>query len=143
EPEAPQTQGSLRPDVAYIVNDILRDAVNRGTGTAVRAAGYRGVVAGKTGTTNNATDAWFVGYTPDYVATVWIGYDTPSALGGAATGGGLAAPVWGRMMRSYANERGYPRDWQRPGGVLVRQIDPSSGMLLADGCQPEYGSPEN
>ncbi|NJD10544.1 MAG: PBP1A family penicillin-binding protein [Gemmatimonadetes bacterium] len=139
EPTPPRA--ALGPDVAYIVNDILQDAVNYGTGTAVRAAGYRGVVAGKTGTTNRATDAWFVGYTPDLVATIWIGYDQPSPLGSAATGGGLAAPVWGRMMRTYASARGYPAGWQQPPGVLWREIDPSTGMVLAAGCMPAYGSP--
>jgi len=141
EPRIPAPRPWLREDVAYIVNDILQDAINYGTGTAVRAAGYRGVAAGKTGTTNRATDAWFVGYTPETVAAVWIGYDSPSPLGSAATGGGLAAPVWGRMMRTYASERGYPDDWAQPAGVLWREIDPSTGMVLAAGCLPEYGSP--
>jgi penicillin-binding protein 1A len=143
QPEIRVPQDALRPDVAYIVNDILQDAVNYGTGTAVRAAGYRGVVAGKTGTTNRATDAWFVGYTPDLVGAIWIGYDQPTPLGSAATGGGLAAPVWGRMMRTVASERGYPEGWQQPPGVLWREIDPSTGLLLADGCLPEYGVPAN
>jgi penicillin-binding protein 1A len=141
EPRIPGPRPALRADVAYIVNNILQDAVNYGTGTAVRAAGYRGVVAGKTGTTNRATDTWFVGYTPESVTAVWIGYDTPSPLGSAATGGGLAAPVWGRMMRTYAAERGYPEDWPQPPGILWRDIDPSTGLLLAAGCMPEYGSP--
>ena len=141
EPEIAAPRAALRSDVAYIVNDILQDAVNYGTGTAVRAAGYRGVVAGKTGTTNRATDAWFVGYTPDLVGAIWIGYDQPSPLGSAATGGGLAAPVWGRMMRTYAGERGYPEGWQQPAGVLWREIDPNTGLALASGCTPEYGAP--
>jgi penicillin-binding protein 1A len=143
QPETPAPRAALRPDVAYIVNDILQDAVNYGTGTAVRAAGYRGVVAGKTGTTNRATDVWFVGYTPDLVGTIWIGYDQPTPLGSAATGGGLAAPVWGRMMRTLAAERGYPEGWQQPPGVLWREIDPNTGLMLADGCLPEYGAPAN
>jgi len=141
EPRRPQPRTGLRPDVAYIVNDILQDAVDHGTGTAVRAAGYRGVVAGKTGTTNRATDAWFVGYTPDYVIAVWIGYDQPSSLGDAATGGSLAAPVWGRIMRTYAGERGYSGDWQQPAGILRRDIDPGTGLVLALGCLPKYGPP--
>jgi penicillin-binding protein 1A len=141
EPRTPAPRSGLRPDVAYIVNDILQDAVNDGTGTAVRAAGYRGVVAGKTGTTNRATDAWFVGYTPDYVTAVWIGYDQPSSLGSAATDGSLAAPVWGRMMRTYAGERGYSDGWQQPSGILWQEIDPSTGLVLAPGCLPEYGLP--
>jgi membrane carboxypeptidase/penicillin-binding protein len=100
------------PGVAYVVTDILRDAVDYGTGTGVRTPGFRGVAAGKTGTTNNATDAWFVGYTPDVVGAVWIGYDRPSSLGSAATGGGFAAPVWGRIMRQLYSERPAPQAWR-------------------------------
>jgi penicillin-binding protein 1A len=143
QPQRPPGRTGMRADVAYIITDILRDAVDYGTGTGVRAAGYRGPVAGKTGTTNNATDAWFVGYTPQIVGAVWIGYDQPSALGSAATGGGLAAPVWGRMMRSYEREQGLAGEWRMPAGVRLHTIDPSSGLLLAEGCQPEWGSPAN
>jgi 1A family penicillin-binding protein len=114
EAEPPQSRQALDPAVAYIVTDILRDAVDRGTGTAVRNVGFRGAVAGKTGTTNRATDVWFVGYTPDLVGTVWIGYDRPSPLGAGATGGGFAAPVWGRIMREVYAERPAPPDWERP-----------------------------
>jgi 1A family penicillin-binding protein len=125
--------------VAYIVTDILRDAVDHGTGTGVRSAGFRGPVAGKTGTTNNATDAWFVGYTPDVVGAVWIGYDRPSPLGGAATGGGFAAPVWGRIMRQVYAERPLPDAWTAPAGVQQLRIDPYTGLVLQDGCEP-YGT---
>jgi 1A family penicillin-binding protein len=134
------TRTSLEPAVAYIVTDILRDAVDYGTGTGVRTAGFRGVVAGKTGTTNNATDAWFVGYTPEVVATVWIGYDTPSSLGNAATGGGFAAPVFGRIMRQYYTDRA-GSDWTMPAGVLEYRVDPQTGLVLQDGCYP-YGAQE-
>jgi 1A family penicillin-binding protein len=125
--------------VAYIVTDILRDAVDYGTGSGVRAAGFRGAVAGKTGTTNNATDAWFVGYTPDLVGAVWIGYDRPTPLGSAATGGGFAAPVWGRIMRQVYADRPVPAEWAPPAGVLQYRVDPQTGLVLQDGCEP-YGS---
>jgi 1A family penicillin-binding protein len=136
EPPESEHRQALDPGVAYIVTDILRDAVDFGTGTGVRHAGFRGAVAGKTGTTNNATDAWFVGYTPDVVATVWIGYDRPSPLGAAATGGGFAAPVWGRVMRQLygAGGRAEPRDWQMPQGLAWHRIDPQSGLRLQTGC---------
>jgi 1A family penicillin-binding protein len=136
--EAPRTRRTRGMDaaVAYVVTDILRDAVDYGTGTGVRSAGFRGPVAGKTGTTNNATDAWFVGYTPDVVGAVWIGYDKPTALGSAATGGGFAAPVWGRVMRQLYRERPVPPDWRAPTGVLAYRIDPYTGLVLQDGCYP-------
>jgi 1A family penicillin-binding protein len=139
EPAREATTRTLSPAVAYIVNDMLRDAVDRGTGTGVRVAGFRGAVAGKTGTTNDATDAWFVGYTTDYVGAVWIGYDRPSSLGNAATGGGFAAPVWGRVMGDVYNGRGAPEGWTRPENVIVRTVDPQSGLILANGCYARYG----
>jgi 1A family penicillin-binding protein len=135
-----ETRQVLDPGVAYIITDILRDAVNYGTGTAVRGAGFRGAVAGKTGTTNRATDVWFVGYTPDVVGTVWIGYDRPSPLGPGATGGAFAAPVWGRIMRQVYAERPAPPEWPRPATVVSRRVDPGTGMVLGEGCQPRYGS---
>jgi penicillin-binding protein 1A len=126
--------------VAYIVTDILRDAVDYGTGTGVRSAGFWGPVAGKTGTTNNATDAWFVGYTNDVVGTVWIGYDTPSPLGSAATGGGFAAPVFGRVMRQVYAKRTGPTEWPVPHEIIERRVDPFTGYILADGCAPNGGT---
>jgi 1A family penicillin-binding protein len=140
QPRRQQQRQGLDPAVAYIVTDILRDAVDYGTGTGVRAAGYRGVAAGKTGTTNNATDAWFVGYTPDVVGAVWIGYDRPTPLGNAATGGGFAAPVWGRVMRQIYTSRPAAGDWPQPADVVHRRIDPHSGLVLQDGCQTRDGS---
>src|SRR5690606_7866827 len=82
------------------VRQSLMEVVDRGTGTAVRRVGYKGPAAGKTGTTNGSTDTWFVGFTPQAVAAVWIGFDEPRRIMGGAygTGGHLAAPVWGRIM---------------------------------------------
>jgi 1A family penicillin-binding protein len=140
EADAPSSTQALDPAVAYVVTDILRDAVDLGTGIGVRGAGYRGPAAGKTGTTSYATDVWFVGYTPDLVGTVWIGYDRPSPLGHGATGGGLAAPVWGRIMRRVYAERPVPEAWRAPAGVVARRIDPGTGLVLQEGCHPRYGS---
>jgi 1A family penicillin-binding protein len=130
---------SMDPAVAYIVTDILRDAVDHGTGTGVRTAGFRGPAAGKTGTTNGATDAWFVGYTPDVVGAVWIGYDRPSPMGSGATGGGFAAPVWGRIMRQVYTQRPMPAAWEPPANVVHHRIDPGTGLVLQDGCEPSGG----
>jgi 1A family penicillin-binding protein len=140
EQQSHTVAAGIDPGVAYIITDILRDAVDYGTGTGVRSAGFRGAVAGKTGTTSRATDAWFVGYTPDVVGAVWIGYDEPSSLGNAATGGGYAAPVWGRIMRTLFAERRASPAWQIPSNVKQRQIDPYTGYVLEDGCQPQYGT---
>ena len=131
---------ALDPAVAYLVTDLLRDAVDRGTGRAVRDAGFRGAAAGKTGTTDDGHDVWFVGYTPELVGGVWIGFDRPSPVVDRASGGRLAAPVWGRMMRQIYRNREGPGDWERPEDVVEREIDPASGLVLADGCRPETGS---
>jgi len=135
EPPQPPPLATIDPAVAYIVTDMLQDAVNRGTGSGVRAAGYRGVVAGKTGTTNAATDAWFIGYTPEVVGAVWIGRDRPSSLGNSATGGGLAAPLWGRILARAGSLEVGGREWVRPAGVTAWLVDVETGLLLAEGCE--------
>ena len=87
------------PETSIIMTSILEDVVKEGTGKKIFENGpiYH-PVAGKTGTTNQYRDAWFVGYTPDLVATVWIGYDTGSlSLGSGMSGGVVAAPIWGNF----------------------------------------------
>jgi penicillin-binding protein 1A len=126
--------------VAYLVTDMLRDAVRHGTGSAVRRVGYGGPVAGKTGTTNDGTDVWFVGYTPELVAVVWIGFDQPKPILNNASGGRLAAPVWGRIMRRIHAARPSPDPWTRPASVVEMSVDPASGLLLTKGCKPERGN---
>ena len=120
--------------VAFLVTDLLRDVVDRGTGTRARSAGFTGPAAGKTGTTNGATDAWFVGYTPRLVGAVWIGFDRPRPIVGNGSGGALAAPVWGRIMR--AAQRGEPPEaWKAPGGVVERRVTVAGGEVIAPGCR--------
>ena len=140
---APDREDILDPGVAFILTDLLREAVDQGTATAVRNAGYRGPAAGKTGTTNDANDVWFVGYTPDLVASVWIGFDQPRQILPRASGGRLAAPVWGRLMRRIYEERARPDDWSEPSDVIERRIDPATGLILAEGCRPKSGSSRN
>jgi penicillin-binding protein 1A len=132
----------MAPGVAYLVTDMLGDAVNEGTGTAVRDAGVRGPVAGKTGTTNDGTDVWFVGYTPRLVGSVWIGFDQRQPIVRDATGGTLAAPVWGRVMRRVLLGRARGDDWAEPGSVVTEQVDPATGLVLRAGCRPAHGAAE-
>jgi penicillin-binding protein 1A len=135
---APRRRRVLSSAVAYIVTDALAEALERGSATGVRAAGYRGPGAGKTGTTNDGTDAWFVGYTPELVAAVWIGFDQPRQIAPGASGGRLAAPVWGRLMRRLYADHPPPR-WRAPQNVVARQADPTTGLLLEPGCVPLRG----
>ncbi len=121
------------PAAAFVLTSMLRDVVDRGTGSAVRAAGFRGPAAGKTGTTNGATDVWFVGYTPELVAGVWMGLDQPQTIVRGGTGGELAAPVWGRLMKEvYAGRT--PAAWSRPAGVVSATADRQTGEVIGDGC---------
>jgi penicillin-binding protein 1A len=131
----------LDPAVAYLLTDALREALLRGTGQTVRQAGFQGLAAGKTGTTNDGTDAWFVGYDPQVVGTVWIGFDRPQPIMTQATGGRLAAPVWARIMERFYAGRSRPRPWARPDGVVAAVVDPDTGMVLAPGCQPVSAAP--
>jgi penicillin-binding protein 1A len=136
-----ETRKVMDDGVAYLVTDLLRDAVDRGTGRAVRRAGYQGPVAGKTGTTDDGNDVWFVGYTPELVGGVWIGFDRPRSVLADARAGELAAPVWGEMMRSIYSSRPTPEPWERPRSVVERRVDPTTGLILVDGCRPETGAP--
>jgi penicillin-binding protein 1A len=138
----PKKSAVLDPGVAYLVTDMLRDAVDHGTGTAVRRVGYSGPAAGKTGTTNDGTDAWFVGFNPQLVGAVWFGFDTPKEIVKDASGGRIAAPVWGRIMKRINSGRPGARAWARPESVIQGQIDPASGLLLVDGCSPRRGRAE-
>ncbi len=135
----PERRRVLDPGVAFLVTDVLRDAVARGTGTAARQALAAEIpIAGKTGTTNDATDAWFVGYTPEVVAAVWVGFDQPRPITAAATGGRVAAPVWGRMMARLAEGRQVPKPWTAPPGVVSATVDSETGLVVADGCEAVF-----
>ncbi len=129
----------LDPAVAFVVTDLLRDAVRRGTGSPAAAVGLAVPAAGKTGTTNERQDVWFAGYTPDVVGTVWMGFDQPHTIVKGASGGTLAAPVWGRVVRNIYSHRQRPAAWGMPSGVVERRVDAVTGDVLAEGCPPASG----
>ncbi|HEX2077073.1 MAG TPA: PBP1A family penicillin-binding protein [Longimicrobium sp.] len=126
--------------VAFLVTNMMRSAIDRGTGTAARAAlGSSVPAAGKTGTTNGATDAWFVGFTPQRLGAVWIGFDRPRTITEEGSGGRLAAPVWGRIMRvAVRGQEAEP--WKAPGGVVQRQVAAGTDRVIAPGCRPRGDS---
>jgi 1A family penicillin-binding protein len=125
----------LDPRVAFIVRNMMRDVVSRGTATSVRRyVPDRIEVAGKTGTTNNDTDAWFVGMTPEIVAGVWVGFDRPVPIAPGAAGGSLAAPIWGDMIgRYYADHN--TGEWNMPAGIVTMDFD-RDRMAPADSTTP-------
>lgn len=121
----------MSPENHYLTVSMMRDVVRRGTGRKALALG-RNDLAGKTGTTNDQKDAWFSGFNPDLVATVWIGFDQPTTLGRWASGGGTALPVWVDYMRAALD--GAPEEhFEQPEGIVTVRIDPDSGLLASPG----------
>jgi penicillin-binding protein 1B len=121
----------LDPAVAYLVTHLLRGVVDTGTGRPARAAGLTGAAAGKTGTTDDTRDAWFIGYTPNIVAGVWVGLDSGGPTG--LTGAQGALPIWTDFVRTVAGPDA-PREFPVPGGIVWRDVDPTSGGLATSGC---------
>jgi penicillin-binding protein 1B len=126
---APQGQKNevMRPQIAYIMDSIMKDVVNRGTAAKVRARGFKANVAGKTGTSR---DGWFAGFTPNLVCVVYVGFDDGSELG--MTGADSALPIWADFMT--AALQAHPEwggDWQMPPDIEQADIDPRTGMLAA------------
>jgi penicillin-binding protein 1A len=128
----------LEPRVSWVMLSMLRDAVDRGTGRwAVRTqAGipYEIPIAGKTGTTNSATDTWFVAFTPEIVTASWIGFDLPARVYRNAQGGITAAPVGAAVLKRYYANRPSPEPWPRPNGLVNRSVDRSTGLLATAWC---------
>ena len=126
----------MDPRVAFIVRDMMRDAAERGTGGPARRAVPSSItIAGKTGTTNDNVDVWFMGMTPDLVAGVWLGFDRPKTIMPGAAGGSLAAPNWGAMMARYYAGRTAPATWTPPVGMLTADLDRVTGQV-ADANTP-------
>ena len=118
--------------LAFLVTDLLRAPIEHPHGTARKAKALDRPLAGKTGTTNDQGDAWFVGFSPDLIAGVWVGFDERSVLGKGETGGHAALPIWIDYMREALADRPV-RDFPVPSGVSYARIDPSTGKL-ADGA---------
>lgn len=128
---------TINSGVAYLTLSIMEDVVDRGTGGPVRRAGFWLPAAGKTGTTNDSKDVWFVGMTPDMVAGVWLGFDTPKMITPNASGGRFAAPIWAEMMKAAYAKRRQPGGWAAPAELLQTPIDTQSGGMATDKCPPE------
>jgi len=129
---------ALDPVSAFLITDMLTAVVREGTGKRVQKLGRP--VAGKTGTTNDLYDAWFVGFTPQIAAGVWVGYDEIRNLGWNETGSRAASPIFLEFMSSA--HRGKPRgDFDAPAGVVFVSIDKNSGLLACDNGQPQLFQP--
>lgn len=123
----------LSPEVAYVTTQMMKDVMTYGTAKNLRKFSQTHPSAGKTGTTDDGRDAWFVGYTPQVITGVWVGYDKPRPGGKGFTGGVVAAPVWERFMRkAVAVKPG--TDFPRPDTVVSVSIDPGTGYLATESC---------
>lgn len=129
----------ISPQTAFLTTSMLEDVVKYGTGW--RAKALKGPVAGKTGTTNEYKDAWFVGYAPELVAGVWVGFDNQRSLGDRETGSKAAAPIWVSFMKEALSIHS-PSDGEKeikpfhiPQGIVTAVIDPLTGLLATDGSE--------
>ncbi len=131
EPEKEQER-VIDKSTAYIITHLLQEVVQEGTGWRLKALGRP--VAGKTGTTNNLNDAWFMGYTPGYVTGVWVGHDQERSLGSNETGSRAASPIWLDYMRNMLKAKP-ERDFEVPGDVVFAKIDAETGLLPGDSSE--------
>ena len=126
----PVRHQAVSPQAAYVMTSLLKGVVERGTAAKAKLLGLRGIVAGKTGTTDGYRDAWFVGYTPDVVVGAWVGFDDEEAL--HLTGAQAALPMWVEFVRQILPAA--PRDFAVPPAVITRDIDPQSSQLATSKC---------
>jgi 1A family penicillin-binding protein len=128
---------ALDPGAAFIATRMLGDVMTYGTAKSLRRFHAAHPSAGKTGTTDDFVDAWFVGYTPNLVTGVWVGFDQPRPVGGGFTGGAAAAPIWERFMTRAVATRP-AQDFVKPDNVVAAVIDPSTGQLATPTCPERY-----
>jgi penicillin-binding protein 1A len=129
-PVKPQEQ-TMKPEVAYVLVSMMRSVIDEGTARAA-AGKLRRPAAGKTGTSNKQRDAWFVGFTPDLLAAVWVGFDDQQSLGRGEAGAKTALPIWIDFMTKALVGRP-SHDFVQPPGVVIQRIDKTSGLLPAAG----------
>jgi len=115
----------------YVLTNVMKGVVDRGTAAGARSLGFKLIAAGKTGTTNDKRDAWFIGFTPQTLALTWVGFDDNSETG--LSGGSGAVPIWTRYME--AETAGQPNvDFPVPQGITMVQVDETSGGLATPNC---------
>jgi penicillin-binding protein 1A len=131
ETREPDYEKVLEPGVAYVTLDMMRSVINYGTGVFARDLGIP--LAGKTGTTNDFQDAWFIGFSPTLAAGVWVGYDDNRTMGYAATGARMAGPIWKTFMGTASAGRP-AEDFRPPDDVVFAEIDVKSGYLAGPNC---------
>ena len=133
EENRPLPREAIRADTAYVMTNLMRGVIARGTGAA--AASLDWPLGGKTGTTNDFTDAWFTGFDPNITIGVWIGYDDKKPLGPGETGAQAALPVWMGVMKAYIDrreDRQTPPTFEAPGNIVFVSVDRATGQPVAE-----------
>ncbi len=125
----------ISAESAYLITNLLKGVVRNGTGKYALNLGR--TCAGKTGTTNNCTDAWFIGYTPDIISGVWVGFDIKKSLGRDATGGKLACPIWTDFMKLAVSSLPN-KDFDKPDNIVEALIDMHTGLLAGPDSKKVY-----
>jgi len=133
EPEQVEREVIPRP-LAYIMTDMLESVVNEGTGRKIRGTGWKGHAAGKTGTTDDYNNAWFIGFTPEVVVGTWVGYDQLRSIGPSMSGAAAALPIWIDVALGLSDSTNLEPFHQRPPGVGSRRICTGTGFLASAFC---------
>lgn len=124
---------SIDPTEAFVMTSLLTSTLTHGTAAGVARNGFTRTGAGKTGTTNDNTNAWFVGYTPSFCAGVWVGFDEPVTMGRGATGSRMAVPIWAAFMGRVTARKG-DEAFVRPPGIVDKIVCMRTGRLATSGC---------
>jgi penicillin-binding protein 1A len=131
EENRPEPKEAIRADTAFVMTNLLRGVVQRGT--AQKAASLNWPLGGKTGTTDDYTDAWFVGFDPDITIGVWVGLDQKKPIGSNMTGAEAALPIWMDIMKAWIGDRKEAPQFPSPGNIVFVTVDKGSGEPAADG----------
>jgi penicillin-binding protein 1A len=131
EENRPEPKDAIRSDTAFVMTSLLRGVVQRGT--AAKAASLNWPIGGKTGTTDDYTDAWFIGFDPDITLGVWVGLDQKKSIGRNQTGAEAALPIWMDIMKEWIGDRKQPPTFEAPGNIVFVSIDKGTGDLADPG----------
>jgi len=127
-------QRAISDVTAYLMSQMMADVINAGTAARARSLGFTLPAAGKTGTTNDYNDAWFIGFTPSLVAGVWVGFDQPHTILPGGFASDVAVPLWASFMKT-ATKGQKPQWLQAPDGVVTANVCRMSGKLATEGCE--------
>lgn len=134
EETRPEALPVIRAQTACVVSNMMQSVVNEGTATVIRQLGYQGAAAGKTGTTDDYADAWFVGFTPNLTCGVWVGFDKKKTIFRGATGGSVAAPAWAEFMKAVRPDSLSSDSFPVPDNITSAAVCEQTGKLATPAC---------